>query len=128
MFFFKTTLAQNYSILTGTVVEKNTGLPVIGASVYIDSIKKGGVTDTAGNYVITNIPRGIYNLEISSMSYNSVKIKDLRVNAPYVKFDIIMEEASNILNQIVVTSAKRMSSEIAIIQSIKSADVVMSGI
>lgn len=128
IFSLKTTLAQNYSILTGTVVEKNTGLPVIGASVYIDSLKKGGITDTSGNYVISNIPRGIYKLEVSSISYNSVKVTDLAINAPSVKFDIVMEEANNMLNQIVVTSAKRMSSEIAVIQSIKSADVVMSGI
>jgi len=119
--------AQVLSSLSGKVVERSTGVPVIGASIYIEKLKQGGITDINGIYRINNIPKGIYKIVVSCISYTTLTVPDLNISAPDTDFDIVMDEATNTLNQIVVTSSKRMNSEIAVIQATRTADVVMSG-
>lgn len=120
--------SQKISTLQGVVAERSTGEPVVGVSVYIAKLKKGAVTDINGNYKIGNIPSGIYDIDVSGISYTPLSVKGLKVVEPATDFNILMDVATNILDQIVVTSARRMNSEIAVIHATKTADVVMSGI
>ena len=120
--------SQNLSTLQGVVTERSTGEPVVGVSVYIAKLKKGAVTDIDGNYKIANIPSGIYDIDVSGISYTPLSVKSLKVAGSATEFNILMDVATNILDQIVVTSARRMNSEIAVINATKTADVVMSGI
>lgn len=120
--------SQNLSTLQGVVKERSTGEPVVGVSVYIAKLKKGAVTDIDGNYKIANIPSGIYDIDVSGISYTPLSVKSLKVAGSATEFNILMDVATNILDQIVVTSARRMNSEIAVINATKTADVVMSGI
>ncbi|NCB97114.1 MAG: TonB-dependent receptor, partial [Bacteroidia bacterium] len=120
--------SQNLSTLQGVVAERSTGEPVVGVSVYIAKLKKGAVTDIDGNYKIANIPSGIYDIDVSGISYTPLSVKSLKVAGSATEFNILMDVATNILDQIMVTSARRMNSEIAVINATKTADVVMSGI
>ena len=120
--------SQKSSTLQGVVAERSTGEPVVGVSVYIAKLKKGAVTDIDGNYKITNIPSGIYDIDVSGISYTPLSVKELKVSGAVTDFNILMDVATNILDQIVVTSARRMNSDIAVIHATKTADVVMSGI
>ncbi|MWC31119.1 beta strand repeat-containing protein [Paenibacillus sp. MMS18-CY102] len=68
--------------VTGTIIDKVTGLPLVGASVQILSLPGNTlagqtVTDSAGVYSFPNLPAGSYNLAFSFPSYQSA-------NAPVV--------------------------------------------
>ena len=71
--------SQNLSTLQGVVAERSTGEPVVGVSVYIAKLKKGAVTDIDGNYKIANIPSGIYDIDVSGISYTPLSVKSLKV-------------------------------------------------
>lgn len=120
--------AQSNTTLSGEVLDKKTGEPVIGATVYIESLKRGSSTDLSGKYSISGLPPGTYTVRVDCISYMSIIIEDLKLTAGGNNFDIMLEENATLLQEAVVTSAKRMNSDIAIVQATRSAGVVMSGI
>jgi len=120
--------AQSTNVLKGVVLDKKTSEPIIGATIYFEDLKKGASTDLNGIYRIEGIPEGIHKIKIAHMSYQTFSIPDLNIIKGNNNFDIVMEEGSNALNEIVVTSVRRMGSEIAMIQATRTASVVISGI
>ncbi|MEZ4900344.1 MAG: carboxypeptidase-like regulatory domain-containing protein [Spirosomataceae bacterium] len=59
-------ITEGKSILTGYVRNANTGEPVIGASVYIESPAIGASTDALGLFSLT-LPRGKHTLRVKSI-------------------------------------------------------------
>jgi hypothetical protein len=66
--------AQNGS-LSGTVVDKKSGEPLIGAVVRVTNTALGGVTDLNGKFTIKNIPEGTYDVSIGMVSYDKTTEK-----------------------------------------------------
>jgi hypothetical protein len=120
--------AQTTNVLKGVVLDKATGEPVIGATIFFEGLKKGSSTDLEGNYIISGIPVGTYKVQVACMTYQTISVPDLIIKAGSNQFDIVMEEAQNVLNEVVVSSVRKMSSEIAMIQATRTASVVMSGL
>ncbi|HCN82118.1 MAG TPA: hypothetical protein DIT07_00635 [Sphingobacteriaceae bacterium] len=60
---------ETYTI-NGHIRDKDTGEELIGASIYITSLRIGAVTNQYGFYSIT-IPKGYYELVISYLGYNT---------------------------------------------------------
>ena len=50
------------------------------ASIYLNEIKKGAITDIKGNFIIDSIPVGKYNLTASFIGYGDTTIKDILIN------------------------------------------------
>lgn len=65
--------------IRGRVLEKNTQLPLPFANVIIPGTTYGASTDLNGNFVINNIPVGIYELRASVIGYKTVVINDVMV-------------------------------------------------
>lgn len=57
--------------LEGHVTDEQ-GQPLIGAVVRLPDLKSGAVTDTAGYYRITDLPKGKYLVEVHLLSYATV--------------------------------------------------------
>jgi outer membrane receptor for ferrienterochelin and colicin len=115
-------------VLRGTVLEKSSGEPLAGVTVYLEGTSLAAISDSAGCYKLQNIPAGKHKLLSSLMSYSTVSVPDLVIAAGINELNIVMEESANMLDEVVVSSVKRMHSEIAFINATRSADVVMSGI
>ncbi|MCB9032619.1 MAG: TonB-dependent receptor [Chitinophagales bacterium] len=81
----------------------NTGEALIGVNVTVEGTTMGAITDLDGAYFI-DVPEGTYNLEISYISYATQKIQGVVVNADETKVlpDIIMEEETQTLSEVVV--------------------------
>ncbi len=124
---FSLCAAQGAGVLEGVILDKSTGEPVIGATVLLPALKKGASADIDGKYRIDNLPAGIYKAEIAAISYTSVFVEDLEIHAGQNRFDIVLEESANMLNQVNITSVRRMNSEISVIMASRNASVVMSG-
>jgi len=59
-----------YGKISGKVVDKETKEPLIGASVVIQGTTLGAATDINGNYVILNVPAGVYTVVASAFNGN----------------------------------------------------------
>jgi iron complex outermembrane receptor protein len=55
--------------LTGTVTDKADGKPIIGATVSVPDIRIGAITDVNGHYTFSNLPKGVYLVQVSYIGY-----------------------------------------------------------
>ena len=63
--------AQNIAELIGTVTDKVTHQPLIGADVYIKELNKGASTDARGQYRLAHLPEGNYTVWFSFLGYQT---------------------------------------------------------
>lgn len=80
--------------ITGTVIDGDTGEPLIGATVQIQGTTTGSVTDLDGNYLILNVEPGTYVLEARYISYTTYFIQDVIVRSSLTTeqdFDLVPE-------------------------------------
>ena len=68
--------AQNR--ISGIIKDSANGKPLPGVSVYIPDLNTGTISDSAGLYSITNIPRGTYLMETSIIGY-AAKIEEITI-------------------------------------------------
>ena len=88
--------------ITGKITDKATGLPIAGVTVSIPDLRIGTSTNTNGIYLLKQLPRGEYMIQVTAMGYASVtKLIDLG-NTYSVDFKL---SASNYeLSDVVVTA------------------------
>lgn len=67
-------LAQNTGKIKGFVYEKETGEPVLFTNVFLEGTSLGSSTDVNGYYLISNIPAGDYNLMVTYLGYDTLKV------------------------------------------------------
>lgn len=86
LFLAITSLTYSQNSVSGTVMDQNTGQPIIGAAVYLQKNEKGAITDMDGNFILRDISAGEFNLVVSSLGYGTQTVqinvpseKDLRV-------------------------------------------------
>jgi iron complex outermembrane receptor protein len=64
--------------ITGKIIDKTTGQPVAGATISIPDLKLATSTDNGGIYVLKQLPRGQYLMQVTAVGYASVtKVVDL---------------------------------------------------
>lgn len=94
----------------GTVIDKETGEPVIGASVIITSNNEGvtlGVTtDIEGKFNLMVNHKS--DIKISSLGYESVS---MRINMPKSDIKVVLEPSSFSVGEVVVTGLSKRKKE-----------------
>jgi iron complex outermembrane receptor protein len=69
---------EEKSRITGKITDKTTGKPVAGATISIPDLKLATSTDNDGVYVLKQLPRGQYLMQVTAVGYASVtKVVDL---------------------------------------------------
>lgn len=58
--------------LTGQITDAETGEPLIGATVYIESINRGTQSDVDGNYTVSGIDAGTYTVSYRYVGYETL--------------------------------------------------------
>jgi outer membrane receptor protein involved in Fe transport len=66
--------------IAGTVIDRSTNKPLIGANVLLAGTSIGSVTDLDGYYSILNVPPGIYSVRVSMIGYKTLVTEDVRVS------------------------------------------------
>ncbi|MBP6054838.1 MAG: TonB-dependent receptor [Cytophagaceae bacterium] len=61
-------------VLSGKVIDAQSGEAIVGATISVDFKKSGATTDAAGQYKIS-LPYGEYVLKVSSVGYNPYRTK-----------------------------------------------------
>ena len=59
--------------MTGTVIDSETGDPLVGASVKVDGTTIGTLTDINGKFTLRNLPKDAEMISVSFMGMNTVK-------------------------------------------------------
>ena len=72
--------------ITGTVVDSQTGEPIMAADVYLinpatGEVITGTATDLDGVYIFLDVGPGIYDLEASSLGYSASTVKNVVVHS-----------------------------------------------
>lgn len=88
--------AQNIGTLQGRVTDEATGEPIILCNLLLfrNGVEvTGGTTDLDGNYQITNLDPGRYDIEVSYVGYQTQRIEGVIINAGRVhRVDIKLSE------------------------------------
>lgn len=103
-----TNYAQNK--LQGTITTSN-GDIAVGTTVYIKSLKKGTTTNFEGYYELNNIETGTYQVIFQSLGYKT-QIKNVIIKEDLTILDIILQEDSSQLDEVVI-SASRSSEKLS---------------
>jgi len=101
------------------VVSDNNGNPIPGANVIIKNSTVGSTTGFDGNYSFSSDASGEQILEASFMGYTSFK-KTINLSDGNLKVDIVLQESSNALDEVVLTSSATFRTQKNIPVSISS--------
>ncbi len=120
--------AQNGTI-RGTVIEEATGEPMFGVTVVIKGTTNGATTDFDGKFSISAAP-GTYDLQASFISYQSVTVSDLVVEAGEVSLidQLWMKEDVELLEEVVVTAEVIKTTEAALLTVKRKSASLIDGI
>ena len=92
----------NTGSLNGTVKSIG-GKPLEGASVVLIGTKIGVATDSNGNFLITNIEHGVYNIRISMIGYKPVVYTNIDITpGSFLSMSIEMQTSQLDLEEVVV--------------------------
>lgn len=94
---------KDKAILTGRVINERTGEPVINASLFIDKLNLGVITDQYGYYTI-NLPIGLYTLNVQSIGMKDSKYQ-VHVYSDGA-LNIELKEQVRMLKEVVVSAQK----------------------
>ena len=98
--------AQVTGEVFGTVTDI-TGMPITGASVYIEGTEKGAITDFDGKYRIVNAPTGSYNLIASFVGYETqTKFNILIKSKGNIAYNFILQEGTELETVVISTKDK----------------------
>jgi hypothetical protein len=97
--------------IRGTVVDKDTKNPLIGANIVVTSLDpiKGTTVDVFGNFIIKDIPVGRINLQISYIGYETQNMENLELSSgKEMILNIVLREAFE-LKEVVIKGEKDKS-------------------
>lgn len=123
-------LAQTGTV-TGTVTEASTGEPLPGVNVVLVGLQQGASTDIDGQYEISNVQPGIYDVQASFIGFQSAVTTGVEVVAGEASVvDFSLQEGALGLDELVVVgygeqSRKELTTSIS---SISTEDIADRGL
>lgn len=87
--------------ITGKVLSADNQQPIASISVFLSNTSKGAVTDSKGEFVISNVPDGRYDLVVSSLGYATLvqQVNTQQLKEPLV---LLLKTKPNDLGEVVV--------------------------
>jgi len=66
--------------ISGSVVDSTTGESLVGVALYFEELNKTIYTDLEGNFEISNINVGEYNIKSNYISYQNNTLKNVNID------------------------------------------------
>lgn len=119
--------AENINI-KGTIKDKKSKEPLIGATIRILGSNKGAITDIDGNYKLVGILEGIYDVEIKYVGYKTEIRKKVQIkNGDLIDLSMELESDNHVLSDVVVVANKNRENEnMALLEQRKSIVAIQS--
>ena len=124
--------AQQTGALSGSVTDAGNGETLPGATVEFSSLLQGGATDINGNYLVTDVPVGTYEVVARFVGYRETRASVTIRAGEATTQNFALEEDLLQLDEVVVTGQggsvekRRLSADVAVlnIRDIEDAPVV----
>lgn len=97
-----TAVKSNYTI-SGQLQDLKNGESLIGATIYIEELKSGSITNSYGFYSIT-IPEGIYHFTYSYIGFKKIT-REINLDQN-IEADILLDEDTEFLQEVVIDASK----------------------
>jgi len=99
--------AADVGKIMGTVTDATSGDAMIGANVILEGTTLGAATDMEGQYLILNVPPGVYNMVISVVGYSTARVENVIVNVDLTTIQDVQMEETVLEGQVVIVTAAR---------------------
>ena len=100
--FIVSALLNGQNILHGKITDSKSGATLPGVIVYISQLKLGVTSDTSGEYIISHLPAGEYNVEARSLNYSAVLKKVTITGSTLLNF--CLSDSSVVTDEVVITA------------------------
>ena len=107
LLIFSTTIsfAGTTGKLTGKITDETNGEPIAGANVILEETSLGASTDVNGNYIVLNIPPGIYNVKVSSIGYGTVITQNVKIVVDQTTdISVALKQTALEVSEVVITA------------------------
>ncbi len=113
--------------IAGKVTDKKTGEPLPGVNITVTDTRLGAATDLEGNFIILQVPPGIYSIRTSLIGYQDMVFEQVRVSVDLTtRLDFQLGEIVLELGQTVTVVAERplVQKDLTSTSNTVSADVI----
>lgn len=115
--------------LHGVITDGATKEPLIGATVRLEGTSLGGITDMDGKFTINGIPKGVYTVVISYVSYKTERIPNAVIEpGQRATLDFTLRPDDELLDEVVVTAKANRESESMLLLEQKRALIAIEAI
>lgn len=95
--------------IAGRITDAGTGGPLPGANVVIQGTTLGAASNFDGNYVILNVPPGVYTLNVSMIGYQAQRFANVRVSVDLTtKINAALQETAVELGEVTIVAERPM--------------------
>src|SRR5688572_27770192 len=96
--------AQQRGVVTGTITNKQTNQPIIGAQVFLQGTRLGALSDQQGRYSIQNVPPGTYVALVTYLGFSELRFPNVvvRAGAP-TTVNAVLDQTVLPMQELVVT-------------------------
>lgn len=119
-------LTVQAAVLRGTVTDKATKEPLIGAAVQLSGTNTGTITDVDGNFELAGLRNGTYKLIISYVSYCTQTV-EVTISGMF-EIKVELEQDNQQLGEVVVVADAKKNTENAIITQQRTSLVMQTGV
>jgi hypothetical protein len=92
--------------LTGSILDEQEN-PIVAATIVLEGTRLGAFSDDQGNYTILNIPAGTYELTISRLGFEAMRVQNVIVSADQTTtLPITMRESTITTEEVIVTAVR----------------------
>ncbi|WP_299326304.1 TonB-dependent receptor [uncultured Maribacter sp.] len=107
-FIFLSVQGQQISGTVSGTVQDTYGNPLPFASVLVEGLKLGVLTDDNGLYSLNNVPKGKYKLVVSFVGYGTRSIPfEIQDNSRKVNLDFTLQESTEDLDEVTINGKSK---------------------
>nr|MBP7462018.1 TonB-dependent receptor [Candidatus Delongbacteria bacterium] len=115
--------------ISGRVVDQSTNEELIGVNIMIEGTMLGTTTDLDGRFRLDKLPPGIYQLRFNYISYQSMVVKDIHVQAGRdVPLSVSLVPSAIDINEVEVTAEALSNTEVSMIKLQKNSLTIIEGV
>lgn len=122
-------MAVAQGTVKGKITDAESGEELVGATVRIENTSHGAITDMDGNYTIPNVPKGVYKIVVSYISYQTQNFPNAVIdNGQTVVLNVKLKSDDALLEGIEVVGKANRESQTALLLEQKRALIATQAI
>ena len=128
LFLIITAIVAKAGVLKGNVVDKQTGEPMTGATIQLEGTTFGTVADIDGNYLLTNVPTGVYNILVKYVGYKDALASNISMTSEEKVINFELDSDAQALGEVAVVAQMKRNTDVAMMTDQRRSLVVQSGV